>query len=111
MTSRATISAARAELGEERPHHALLLLHEGEQEVLGLERLVIPLVGQRLGYLHRFLRLHRQLVEPHRYVLSGRRAFSSASNSFSRLVSPAGMLTWTRTYWSPAFPPLRCGIP
>ena len=59
-------SGARAELGEERAHHALLLLEQRQQQVLGLDGLVLVLVGQRLRGLDRFLRLDRQLVQSHR---------------------------------------------
>ena len=45
-------------------------------------RLVIALVGQGLGGLHRLLRLDGQLVEPH-HVLSWRSCLSSANSSFS----------------------------
>jgi len=86
----------RAQLGEQRAHHTLLLLDQREQQVLGLQRLVIALVGQGLGGLHRLLRFHGQLIEPH-HVLSWRSRLSSANSSFSLSVRPAGTVTCTRT--------------
>ncbi len=53
------------ELGEQRSDDAFLLPEQGQQQVLGLHGLVIALVGQRLGGLHRLLRFHGQLVESH----------------------------------------------
>src|SRR5207245_2681907 len=46
---------AGAELGEHRAHHALALLEQRDEQVLGLHRLVIVLVGESLGRLQRFL--------------------------------------------------------
>ncbi len=37
---------ARPELGQKRAHHALLLLEQGEQQVLGFDGLMVVLVGQ-----------------------------------------------------------------
>ena len=56
---------ARAQLGEQRAHHALLLLQQGQQQVLGLDGLMAALVGQRLRGLDGFLGLDGQLVQPH----------------------------------------------
>jgi hypothetical protein len=53
------------QLGEQRPHHALLLLQEREQQVLGLDRLVVALIREGLRGLDRFLGLDGQLVQPH----------------------------------------------
>src|SRR6185295_2444990 len=100
----------RAELGEQRAHHALLLLEQGEQQMLRLDRLVVALVGERLGGLHRLLRLHGQLVESHQFF-SALWFLSSWKSSFSLGLSPAGIVNWTFRYWSPAPPPLRCGMP
>ena len=56
---------ARAQLGEQRAHHALLLLQQSQQQVLGLDGLMAALVGQRLRGLDGFLGLDGQLVQPH----------------------------------------------
>ena len=100
----------RAELGEQRAHHALLLLEQCQQQMLRLDRLVVVLVGERLGGLHRLLRLHGQLVESHQFF-SVLCFLSSSKSSFSLGLSPAGIVNCTFTYWSPAPPPLRCGMP
>ena len=99
-----------SELGQERAHHTLLLLHEGQQQMLGLEPLMVSLIREGLGGLDRFARFHRQLVESH-LGISGRSSLSSINNSFSRGPSPVGTVTCTRTYWSPPPPPLRWGMP
>src|SRR5262249_60909960 len=65
----------RAELAEERPNHAFLLLEQGEEEMLRLDRLVTTLHGQRLRGLDGFLCFHGELVELH-VVLSVRRFLS-----------------------------------
>ena len=86
-----------AELGEQGRHHALLLLEQREQQMLRLDSLVIVLVGQRLGGLHRLLRFHGQLVEPHR-IVSALSFCSSRKSSFSFGLSPVGIVTCTFTY-------------
>ena len=53
----------RAALFEQRPDNALPLPGEGHQQVQGVNRLALALIGQRLGALHRFLRFLGQLVE------------------------------------------------
>ena len=55
-----------AELAEDRADHALTLLEQRLQQVLGLDRLVLVLIRQRLRGLDRFLRLDRELVQSHR---------------------------------------------
>jgi hypothetical protein len=61
----------RAELAQDRADHALTLLQQGLQQVLGLDRLVLVAVGQRLRGLDRFLRLDRELVQSHRWPSRG----------------------------------------
>src|SRR5262249_4549374 len=100
----------RTELGEERAHDALLLLEQRQQRVLRLDGLMVGLVGERLGRTDHFLRLHGQFVESHPRVPAF--SFLSCSNSsFSRGDSGDPSTIPTRTNWSPAPPPLRCGIP
>ena len=62
----------RAELGEQRADDALLLLEQRQQQVLGLDGLVVALVGERLRRLDGLLRLHGELVELHRVPSSAR---------------------------------------
>ena len=57
---------AGAELRQEGADHAVLLLDEREQEVLGLELLVAFAIGEPLGALNRLLGLDRELVEAKR---------------------------------------------
>src|SRR6185503_16240677 len=56
----------RAELAEDRADHALALLEQGEEQVLGLHRLVLVAIRHRLRGLEGFLRLDRELVQSHR---------------------------------------------
>ena len=77
--------------------------------MLGLDGLVVVLVGERLGglatascaftvSLSSLIRLLRPLF------------LSSWKSSFSRGLSPAGIVNCTFTYWSPGRPPW-CGTP
>jgi len=66
----------RAQLGEERPDHAFLLLEQCQQEMLGHDGLVVALIRQGLRRLDGFLCLHGELVELHLFP-SVRRFLSS----------------------------------
>src|SRR5262249_37219485 len=100
----------RAELGEQRSDDPFLLLEQRQQDVLRFDRLVVALVGERLGRLYDLLRFDGQLVESHPFV-SVLWFRSSWNSSFSLADSGEGRESWTRTNWSPAPPPLRCGMP
>src|SRR5207253_6287756 len=51
------------ELGQHGPHDAFTLFEERREQMLGLDRLMIVLIGLRLRRLQGFLRLHGQLVQ------------------------------------------------
>ena len=57
----------RAQFAEDRTNHTFALLDEGQEQVLGLDRLVARLVGDRLRRLHRLLSFHCELVESHAF--------------------------------------------
>jgi hypothetical protein len=50
---------------EQRRHHAVLLLQQGEQEVLGIQGRVVERVRKGVRFLQGFLRLQGQFVISH----------------------------------------------
>ena len=68
-----------------------------EQQMLGFDGLMIVLVGEGLCRLHRFLRLQRELVEPH-LAFSALSFLNCRKSSFSCALSWVGTFTWILTY-------------
>ena len=58
-------SRVRVELAQHARHHAVGLLGERDQQMLGLDLRVIELRGQRLRGDDRFLRLFGELIQIH----------------------------------------------
>jgi len=59
------LAGVRADALEEGLRHAVLLVEQGEEEVLEVDGLVLALAGLGLGLLERFLGLHGQLFGSH----------------------------------------------
>jgi hypothetical protein len=57
---------------ENRADQALILLHQGQKEMLGLDLLIAVLGCLVLGFEHRFLGFNREFVETHEKSFSGR---------------------------------------
>jgi hypothetical protein len=74
---------AGADLLENRDEDSLGLLDETQQEVFGVHRLVLHLLGDLLRSLDGFLSLERELLKPHGFLLFLSRTFSFPYNVFN----------------------------
>jgi len=59
------IAQRHAELLQDRRDHAFFLTEQCEEQMLDIDRLVIPLFGKRLRLLQRFLRFGRKFIQTH----------------------------------------------
>jgi hypothetical protein len=85
-----------AELLEQGGDDALVLLHEGEQQVQGLETRVLPRAGQLLGGLDGLLGLDGELLELH--LSSGGAGRSKGSARLGDLIlSAVSCVLWLRS--------------